>query len=791
MASTWSSLGIRLMTTGENANAWGDQTNQNWERLEDAADGLATVAVSGATTLTFTAQPTSYADENGRNKVLVFTGTAGGTQAITFPNIEKTYHVLNDSNSTLTLTTGTGAATVSLEAGKDKIIYNDGSDEIHDALANLAITTLDLSGNATVDGTALVTGVLTTTAATVFNGGFASNAASTITTTGNENSLSLISTDADAQAGPILRLARQSSSPQDGDSLGAVQWQALDDGAGNNNMIQLIGSMTDASAGSEDATLFHYNTIGGATVEMVRYAPTGVVFNEGSTDLDFRVEGSSNTHSFFVDAGNDHVNIGASGDLGGRLNVHGNGVFQNADQTDTLSLLNTDADANVGPRLKFGRNSASPAVNDLTGDIRFEGKDDGGNDFVTAQIRTQMTGVSNGSEEGKFWIETMKAGTARQRMSIAGAETIFNEDSVDVDFRVESNGKANMLFVDGGNNRVGIGDATDVAATLVVSDGDAGVTTPDANGNVFVIEKNDNCGMSILSSTDGGGYIHFGDSGDADIGVIEYSHPDNSMRFTVNTTEKMKIHSNGTLDLGASSSSGGIFVNRDRGGDYAIRAYNSNNSNPTGVFIFYSAAAPDSSGGNQFLRCQDTGAVRLDIRGNGDVLNHDNTYGSLSDERIKQDIRDSNSQWEDIKAVKIRNYKKKDDIRQYGDNAAEQIGVVAQELEAVSPKLIKHNDPSASDIISSSEFGTLYTSDDAETQDAVLYTADDQEVINGDKNVGDIKTPSTKQIGEVKEITEQVKSVNYSVLYLKAIKALQEAMTRIETLETKVAALES
>ena len=120
MASTWSSLGIRLMTTGENANAWGDQTNQNWERLEDAADGLATVAVTGNTTLTFTPQPTSYADENGRNKVLVFTGTAGGTQAITFPNIEKTYHVLNDSNSTLTLTTGTGAATVSLAAVKTR-----------------------------------------------------------------------------------------------------------------------------------------------------------------------------------------------------------------------------------------------------------------------------------------------------------------------------------------------------------------------------------------------------------------------------------------------------------------------------------------------------------------------------------------------------------------------------------------------------------------------------------------------------------------------------------------------
>ena len=36
----------------------------------------------------------------------------------------------------------------------------------------------------------------------------------------------------------------------------------------------------------------------------------------------------------------------------------------------------------------------------------------------------------------------------------------FNEGSADADFRVESNGNANMLFVDGGENSVGIGERT-------------------------------------------------------------------------------------------------------------------------------------------------------------------------------------------------------------------------------------------------------------------------------------------------------------------------------------------
>jgi len=89
MASTWSELGLRLMTTGENANAWGDQTNHNWNRIEDAADGFATVAVSGATTLTFTTEPTSYADENGRNKVLNSLVLQGAHKLLRFQTLKK------------------------------------------------------------------------------------------------------------------------------------------------------------------------------------------------------------------------------------------------------------------------------------------------------------------------------------------------------------------------------------------------------------------------------------------------------------------------------------------------------------------------------------------------------------------------------------------------------------------------------------------------------------------------------------------------------------------------------
>jgi len=41
-----------------------------------------------------------------------------------------------------------------------------------------------------------------------------------------------------------------------------------------------------------------------------------------------------------------------------------------------------------------------------------------------------------------------------------GGTFVFNEASADLDFRIESNGAANMFFVDGGNDRIGINQAS-------------------------------------------------------------------------------------------------------------------------------------------------------------------------------------------------------------------------------------------------------------------------------------------------------------------------------------------
>jgi hypothetical protein len=111
---------------------------------------------------------------------------------------------------------------------------------------------------------------------------------------------------------------------------------------------------------------------------------------------------------------------------------------------------------------------------------------------------------------------------------------------------------------------------------------------------------------------------------------------------------------------------------------------------------------------------------------NGNVQNTNNSYGALSDIKLKENIVDANSQWDDLKALQVRNYNFKE------GQTHTQIGLVAQEVELVSPGLVTESPDRDED---GNDLGTV------------------------------------------------TKSVNYSVLYMKAVKALQEAMTRIETLE--------
>ncbi len=299
---------------------------------------------------------------------------------------------------------------------------------------------------------------LATTATGIeINGEFTATDGCTITTADNTTQLTLISTDADANAGPKLALYRNSSSPADNDLLGQIRFLGEDDAGAEVSYSEISAVALDVSDGTTDTELRFDIRHAGSVNRILTLTPTEVSINNGSFDSDFRVESNGNDNMFFVDGGNDHVNIGGSSDAGGLLNVFGKAVFKASDNSDNIELLTTDADGSVGPNLKMYRNSSSPADNDDIGIINFVGENDAGEEVNYAQIKSIIKDVTDGTEDGKLELFHVLNGALTPSLQITPTEIVLNESSNDLDFRVESDGNANMLFVDGGNNKVGIG----------------------------------------------------------------------------------------------------------------------------------------------------------------------------------------------------------------------------------------------------------------------------------------------------------------------------------------------
>jgi len=133
-----------------------------------------------------------------------------------------------------------------------------------------------------------------------------------------------------------------------------------------------------------------------------------------------------------------------------------------------------------------------------------------------------------------------------------GGNVVFNEDSGDYDFRVESNGNANMLFVDGGNDRVAIGHNSP-DGTLHVHTATAGSVTAPSTADDLVIEGSTTPGVSILMPNNGVGRYGFGVVEDNDRAYMSYSHDAEKMFFGVGGADRMTITA-GNVGIGCSPS---------------------------------------------------------------------------------------------------------------------------------------------------------------------------------------------------------------------------------------------
>jgi len=154
-----------------------------------------------------------------------------------------------------------------------------------------------------------------------------------------------------------------------------------------------------------------------------------------------------------------------------------------ADNTDTLTLVSTDTDANYGPNIEMSR-PVTGATNDLLGRIDFSGRDDAGNTHNYFSLEGIIANASSGSEAGRILFRQEIGGATKNVIDLNGSEIVLNEDSVDLDFRVESNGHAGALFVSGEyDHHVAVG-ATSITAPStgeVLSVGHAHIVSLDAN----------------------------------------------------------------------------------------------------------------------------------------------------------------------------------------------------------------------------------------------------------------------------------------------------------------------
>jgi len=159
MASTFSNLGLILQATGENSGTWGEITNVNLQRIDNAISGYSSIALAAtSTTLAYStnSDTTTYTQEAGRSSIIEFTGTPGGTATVTAPNVEKDYIIKNQTDQSIIMTAGTGASTYTIESGYDALLFVDGSDEVRNAVNKLKVNTIFASNLAVSGSTTFV-----------------------------------------------------------------------------------------------------------------------------------------------------------------------------------------------------------------------------------------------------------------------------------------------------------------------------------------------------------------------------------------------------------------------------------------------------------------------------------------------------------------------------------------------------------------------------------------------------------------------------------------------------------
>ena len=125
--------------------------------------------------------------------------------------------------------------------------------------------------------------------------------------------------------------------------------------------------------------------------------------------------------------------------------------------------------------------------------------------------------------------------------NVSSSSHIFNTGNSER-MRINSSGK------------VGIGDSSPLGNKVHIRTGGSASSVNATAGLVLEDDDSTRCDLQFIGPDGTFQSILFGDVSDDDIGKIAYSHTGNSMRFTVNASERMRIDGSGNVGIGLTSS---------------------------------------------------------------------------------------------------------------------------------------------------------------------------------------------------------------------------------------------
>ena len=168
MASTYTGLGVQLMTTGEKAGTWGTLTNTNWNIMEQISGGYIEQDIAGGAQTTTLSVNDGTAGATLAHRVVKFTGAITGNQIVTIPlDVQTFYFMDNATTGAYTVqfkyVSGSGGTVTWSATDKgNKIIYAAANDGTNPDVVDLGMGDVTLAGTQTLTNKTLTTPIIGT-----------------------------------------------------------------------------------------------------------------------------------------------------------------------------------------------------------------------------------------------------------------------------------------------------------------------------------------------------------------------------------------------------------------------------------------------------------------------------------------------------------------------------------------------------------------------------------------------------------------------------------------------------